>query len=141
MKVLSVVRGCAGKTETVRPLVAEPTGRRLRVSTIKRLPDTVDLEKPGSGTWRHREAGAEEVILDSTIAVAPLQEMPTEVDEPDVGVLLARLAREDIVFLQRFRRAHYPRLDPVQPERDRRPIALHDPLQAARCAYAVSAVG
>ena len=58
MKVFSVVGGCAGKTETVRQLVAELTGRWLRVSTIKRVPDTVDLEKPGSGTWRHREAGA-----------------------------------------------------------------------------------
>ena len=46
MRVFSVVGGCAGKTEIVRRLVAELTGRGLRVSTVKRVPETVDLEKP-----------------------------------------------------------------------------------------------
>ena len=58
MKVFSVIGGCTGKTELVRRLVTELTGRGLRVSTIKRVPDTADLKKPGGGTWKRREAGA-----------------------------------------------------------------------------------
>jgi molybdopterin-guanine dinucleotide biosynthesis protein MobB len=58
MKVLSVVAGCAGKTEIVRRLVAELSGRGVRVSTVRRVPETVALERPGSGTWKHRKAGA-----------------------------------------------------------------------------------
>jgi Molybdopterin guanine dinucleotide synthesis protein B len=84
MKVFSVVGGCAGKTETVRRLVAEIVRRGLRVSTVKRVPEAVDLEKPGSGTWKHREAGAQEVILASTRRMALLREMSTDADEPDV---------------------------------------------------------
>lgn len=131
MKVFSVVGGCAGKTEVVRRLVAELTLRGLRVSTIKRVPDTVDLEKPGSGTWKHREAGAEEVILASTSRVALLREAPTNDDEPDVESLLARLTPVDVVFLEGFRLTFYPKLELVQPERDRRLIALDDPLVLA----------
>ena len=78
MRVFSVVGGCAGKTEIVRRLVAELTGRGLRVSTGQAVPETVDLEKPGSGTWKHREAGAQEVILASTSRMALLREMPTD---------------------------------------------------------------
>jgi molybdopterin-guanine dinucleotide biosynthesis protein MobB len=131
MKVFSVVGGCAGKTELVRCLVAELTGRGLRVSTIKRVPETIDLEKPGSGTWKHREAGAEEVILASTSRMALLREMPTDADEPDVDALLARLAPVDIVFLEGFRLTYYPKLELAQPDRDRRMIALDDPLVLA----------
>lgn len=129
MKVFSVVGGCAGKTEIVRRLVAELAGRGLGVSTIKRVPETVDLEKPGSGTWKHREAGAQEVILASTSRMALLREMHTDADEPDV--VLARLAPVDIVFLEGFRLTFYPKLEFVQPERDRRLIALDDPLVLA----------
>jgi molybdopterin-guanine dinucleotide biosynthesis protein B len=135
MKVFTVVGGCAGKTETVRLLVAELTRRGLRVSTIKRVPDTIDLEKPGSGTWRHREAGAEEVILASNSRVALLREMPTDADEPDVEFLLSRLAPVDIVFLEGFRLTYYPKLELVQPERNRRLIALDDPLVLAVTAH------
>jgi molybdopterin-guanine dinucleotide biosynthesis protein B len=131
MKVFSVVSGCAGKTETVRRLVAEMVGRGLRVSTVKRVPEVVDLEKPGSGTWNHREAGAQEVILASTRRMALLRELSTDADEPDVEVLLARLAPVDIVFLEGFRLTWYPKLEFVQPEQDRRLIALDDPLVLA----------
>jgi molybdopterin-guanine dinucleotide biosynthesis protein B len=131
MKVFSVVGGCAGKTEVVRRLVAELAGRGVRVSTVKRVPETVDLEKPGSGTWKHREAGAREVILASTSRIAILREMPTDEDEPDVEALLARLAPVEIVLLEGFRLTYYPKLEFVQPERDRRLIALDDPLVLA----------
>lgn len=127
MKVFSVVGGCVGKTEVVRRLVAELTGRGLLVSTVKRVPETVDLEKPGSGTWKHREAGAQEVILASTSRMALLREMPTNADEPDVEVLLARLQPVDIVILEGFRLTSYPKLELVQPDRDRRMLALDDP--------------
>jgi molybdopterin-guanine dinucleotide biosynthesis protein B len=131
MRVFSVVGGCAGKTEIVRRLVAELTGRGLRVSTVKRVPESVDLEKPGSGTWKHREAGAQEVILASTSRMALLLEMPTDADEPDVEDLLARLAPVDIVFLEGFRLTWYPKLEFVEPARNRRLIALDDPLVLA----------
>lgn len=127
MKVFSVVGGCAGKTEIVRVLVAELTQRGLCVSTVKRVPDTIDLERPGSGTWKHREAGAQEVILASTSRMALLREVPTDADEPDVDGLLARLHPVDIVILEGFRLTLYPKLELVSPDRDRRMLALDDP--------------
>lgn len=131
MRVFGVVGGCAGKTEVVRRLVAELAGRGVRVSTVKRVPETVDLEKPGSGTWKHREAGAREVVLASTSRMAILREIPTNEDEPDVEALLARLAPVDMVLLEGFRLTYYPKLEFVQPERNRRLIALDDPMVLA----------
>ncbi|MDA8247761.1 MAG: molybdopterin-guanine dinucleotide biosynthesis protein MobB [Rhodospirillales bacterium] len=44
MKVFAMTGGSTGKTEVVRQLVAECTARGLRVSTIKRMPDALDLD-------------------------------------------------------------------------------------------------
>jgi molybdopterin-guanine dinucleotide biosynthesis protein B len=49
----------------VRRLAVELTGRGVRVSTIKRVSDAVDLERQGIGTSKHRAAGAEEVMIAS----------------------------------------------------------------------------
>jgi molybdopterin-guanine dinucleotide biosynthesis protein B len=57
--------------------------------------------------------------------------MPTDADEPDVEDLLARLAPVDIVFLEGFRLTWYPKLEFVEPARNRRLIALDDPLVLA----------
>ena len=65
MKAFSLIGECREKSELVRRLVVELTGRGLRVSTIKRVSDAVDLERQGSGTWKHRAAGAEEVMIAS----------------------------------------------------------------------------
>jgi hypothetical protein len=50
MKAFSLVGECREKSELVRRLGVELTGRGLRVSTIKRVNDRVDLERSGSGT-------------------------------------------------------------------------------------------
>ncbi|HTI80291.1 MAG TPA: molybdopterin-guanine dinucleotide biosynthesis protein MobB [Acetobacteraceae bacterium] len=65
MKAFSLIGKCAEKSELVWRLVVELTGRGLRVSTIKRVSDAVDLERQGSCIWKHRSAGASEVMVAS----------------------------------------------------------------------------
>jgi molybdopterin-guanine dinucleotide biosynthesis adapter protein len=131
MKAFSLIGECAEKSELVRRLVVELTGRGLRVSTIKRVSDTVDLERPGSGTWKHRTAGAEEVMVASATPFALLREMPKDIDEPDVGRLLARMAPVDIVLLDGFRRSDYPKMEVVQSGQDRALLASNDTMVLA----------
>jgi molybdopterin-guanine dinucleotide biosynthesis protein B len=114
MKAFSLIGECAEKSELVRRLVVELVGRGLQVSTIKRVSDAVDLEKAGSGTWKHRAAGAAEVIIASANRFALLREMPRNTIEPDVAGLLARMAPVDIVLLDGFRRSDYPKMEVVQ---------------------------
>jgi molybdopterin-guanine dinucleotide biosynthesis adapter protein len=113
MKAFSLIGECAEKSELVRRLVVELVGRGLRVSTIKRVSDAVDLERRGSGTWKHRAAGAAEVMIASASRFALLREMPPDTAEPDVSDLLARMAAVDIVLLDGFRRSSYPKMEVV----------------------------
>lgn len=113
MKAFSLVGECAEKSELVRHLVVAFVARGLRVSTIKRVSDAVDLERQGSGTWKHRAAGASEVMIASASRFALLHEMPAGTAEPDVGELLARMAPVDLVLLDGFKRSGYPKMEVV----------------------------
>jgi molybdopterin-guanine dinucleotide biosynthesis adapter protein len=131
MKAFSLVGECAEKSELVRRLVVELVGRGLQVSTIKRVSDAVDLEKPGSGTWKHRAAGAAEVMIASASRFALLREMPPDTTEPDVADLLARMAPVDIVLLDGFRRSNYPKMEVVQTGQGRALLAPGDSMVLA----------
>ena len=128
MKAFSLVGECAEKSELVRRLVVELVSRGLTVSTIKRVSDAVDLERQGSGTWKHRAAGAAEVMIASATRFALLREMPPDTMEPEVGDLLGRMAPVDIVLLDGFRRSSYPKMEVVPGGRDQPLLAPGDPM-------------
>lgn len=53
----------SGKTTLVEKLIPVLTARGLRVSVIKHAHHGFDLDKPGKDSWRHREAGATQVLM------------------------------------------------------------------------------
>jgi molybdopterin-guanine dinucleotide biosynthesis protein B len=131
MKAFSLVGECAEKSELVRRLVVELVGRGLQVSTMKRVSDALDLERQGSGTWKHRAAGAAEVMIASATRFALLHQMPADTREPEVGGLLARMAPVDIVLLDGFRRSNYPKMEVVAAGQNQALLAPADPMVLA----------
>jgi molybdopterin-guanine dinucleotide biosynthesis protein B len=121
------LRECAEKSELVRGRVVELVGRGLRVSTIKRVSDAVDLERQGSGTWKHRAAGAAEVMIASASRFALSREMPPNTTEPEDSDLLARMAAVDIILLDRFRRSSYPKMEIVPAGKYQAPLSGSTP--------------
>jgi len=53
----------AGKTTLIEQLLARFASRGLSVSVIKHAHHGFDIDRPGKDSWRHREAGATEVML------------------------------------------------------------------------------
>jgi molybdopterin-guanine dinucleotide biosynthesis protein B len=131
MKAFSLVGECAEKSELVRRLVVELVARGLSVSTIKRVSDAVDLERQGSGTWKHRAAGAAEVMIASASRFALLHEMPPDTKEPEVADLLAHMTVVDIVLLDGFRRSNYPKMEVVAAGQNQALLAPADPMVLA----------
>ena len=64
-----------GKTTLVERLVAYLTAQGYRVSTVKHAHHEVDLDQPGKDTWRHRQAGADEVVLATARRWAVIHEL------------------------------------------------------------------
>jgi molybdopterin-guanine dinucleotide biosynthesis protein B len=136
MKAFSLVGECAEKSELVRRLVVEFVARGLRVSSIKRVSDAVDLERQGSGTWKHRQAGASEVMVASASRFALLHEMPAGTTEPRVAALLAQMTPVDLVLLDGFKRSDYPKMEVVPSGRNAAVLAPNDPMILAITAEA-----
>ena len=55
----------AGKTTLVERLIPALKARGLRVSVMKHAHHGLETDHPGKDTWRHREAGAYEVLAAS----------------------------------------------------------------------------
>ena len=64
----------AGKTQLVERLIPALKMRGLRVSVVKHAHHDFDIDHPGKDTYRHREAGAFEVVVASDRRLALLRE-------------------------------------------------------------------
>ncbi|WP_179378971.1 molybdopterin-guanine dinucleotide biosynthesis protein B [Jannaschia marina] len=112
----------AGKTTLTAALVRELTGRGLTVSTLKRTHHAIDLDRPGTDTFAHRQAGAAQVILATDRRLALME----EVSDPTIEHLLSRLAPCDVVLAEGWKRGSHPRIEAWRPETGQPPLARAD---------------
>lgn len=119
----------SGKTSLMERLVSEITGRGFTVSTVKHVHHTVDLDQPGKDTWRHRQAGAREVVLASADRLAILVEHRGP--EPELPAVLARMAPVDLILVEGYKRDAHPKLEVWRAETGHPLIQPGDPLVRA----------
>lgn len=126
MKVFGVIGWKnSGKTTLTERLVAEITTRGFSVSTIKHAHHGVDVDQPGRDTYRHRVAGAQQVILSSAVRVAVMSEL-RGASEPGLSDLLTRLAPVDLVLVEGFKRESHHKIEAHRVETGQPLIALGD---------------
>lgn len=126
MKIFGVVGWKnAGKTGLMERLVTEITGRGFRVSTIKHAHHSFDVDHPGKDSYRHRDAGAHEVLLASRNRFALMHEV--QGDEPSLAQLLTRLAPVDLVLVEGYKRDDHAKIEAHRAETGNPLIAPDDP--------------
>ncbi len=92
----------AGKTTLLTRLIPHLRKDGLRVSVIKHAHHHFDVDVPGKDSWRHREAGAEEVLVASAHRWALMHEL-RGAPEPYLPDLLARMSRVDLVIIEGYK--------------------------------------
>ncbi len=100
----------SGKTTLIERLIALMAADGLRVATIKHTHHDFDLDQVGKDSWRHRAAGASEVLLASDRRWALLHEL-RDAPAPDLSVLLAKLSPCDVVLIEGCKFANVPKLE------------------------------
>jgi len=111
----------SGKTTLLERLIPQFTARGLKVAVIKHAHHGFDIDRPGKDSYRHRAAGASEVLLSCNDRWALMHERR---DQSDVTLdeLLARLAPCDLVLVEGFKQEPIPKLEVHRPENGKPPL-------------------
>jgi len=104
----------SGKTTLLAALIPELVARGLSVSTIKHAHHEFDVDRPGKDSWRHREAGATEVMVASSRRWALMHEL-RDAPEPSLDELVARMSPVDLLLVEGFKRQPHAKLEVHRP--------------------------
>ena len=115
----------SGKTTLLAAMLPLLRAWGLSVSTIKHAHHGFDMDRPGKDSYRHREAGAREVLVASSKRWALLHEV--EGPEPDLPFLLTRLDPVDLVLVEGFKSHPYPKLEVYRPGLGKEPLWNREP--------------
>ncbi len=100
----------SGKTTLIERLLPLFAGRGYTVSVIKQSHHDFEIDRPGKDSWRHRQAGAQEVLLTSPHRWALMHEL-RGAPEPTLESHLAQLSPCDLVLVEGFKREPIAKLE------------------------------
>jgi molybdopterin-guanine dinucleotide biosynthesis protein B len=116
----------SGKTTLMTRLLPELTGRGVTVSTIKHAHHDFDVDQPGKDSWRHRQAGATEVLVASDQRWALMHEL-RGAPEPGLFDLVRQMSPVDLLVVEGFKRQALPKLEIWRESQDKPPLWPDDP--------------
>ena len=117
----------SGKTTLVVELVRILTGKGFKVATVKHAHHNFDIDQPGKDSYRHREAGATDVIVASGARWAQVHEL-RGAPEPELDDLLPKVSADiDIVLVEGFKRDPHAKIEVIPPDFDGELLTRTDP--------------
>lgn len=115
-----------GKTTLMERLVTEIVGRGHSVSTVKHAHHMTDVDQPGRDSFRHRAAGAQQVLLASPRRWALMTELRDR-PEPPLDDLLAHLDPADLILIEGYKAEPHPKVEAYRAVVGKRPLAEDNP--------------
>jgi molybdopterin-guanine dinucleotide biosynthesis adapter protein len=122
----------SGKTTLVEQLVARLKKAGQRVSVVKHAHHAFDIDHEGKDSWRHRQAGAFEVVVASSRRLAMIREFEAQA-APSVHDLIAELSPCDWVLVEGFKQAALPKIEVWRASTGQMAQYPHDPQVVAIC--------
>jgi molybdopterin-guanine dinucleotide biosynthesis protein B len=100
----------AGKTTLIEQLIPRFVARGLKVSMIKHTHHNFDLDKSGKDSFRHREAGATEVMLVCDHRWVLMHELRGD-SEPSFEQQIANMSPCDLLLIEGYKATPIPKLE------------------------------
>ena len=116
----------SGKTTLVEKLLPELIRQGNSVSTLKHAHTRFDIDRPGKDTFRHREAGATEVMIGTSSRWALMHELRGE-EEPTLDELVALMTPVDLLIVEGFKYNPHPKIEVHRPSVGKPMIQGEDP--------------
>jgi molybdopterin-guanine dinucleotide biosynthesis protein B len=126
--LVSVVgKSDAGKTTLLEKLIPELTRRGYRVATVKHDAHSFEIDQPGKDTWRHRQAGADVVVISSKDKVAIIRSVDEEMSLLQIADTITGV---DIILTEGFKRGPAPKIEVSRREKSSELLCSADELVA-----------
>jgi len=120
--ILSIVgESNSGKTKLIEKLIPELVERGYRVGTIKHTRHRIEIDRKGSDSFRHSEAGAEAVVLSSPWRLALTKKIKNEVPMEEIAFRF--LPDVDLILAEGYKKENKPKIE-VFTWRERKRIPL-----------------
>ncbi|MDP6787099.1 MAG: molybdopterin-guanine dinucleotide biosynthesis protein B [Rhodospirillales bacterium] len=127
MKVFGLIGWSnAGKTTLMINLLPELIGRGIKVSTMKHGHHDFDIDRAGKDSFRHREAGATEVLLTSASRWALMHEL-RGAPERSIENLISHMTPVDLLLIEGFKTHRHVKLEIHRPAEGKPLICRDDP--------------
>ena len=101
-----------GKTTLLEKLIPLLTAQGIRIGMVKHAHHEFDIDQPGKDSYRLRKAGAQQMLIASSMRQALMTENATP-REPRLDDLLARLDLDtiDLVLVEGFKHLSFPKIE------------------------------
>jgi molybdopterin-guanine dinucleotide biosynthesis protein B len=116
----------SGKTTLIEKLIPRFVQQGLRVSLIKHAHHTFDVDQPGKDSYRHRHAGASEILVTSSRRWVLMHELRGTA-EPSFDEQVKRISPCDLLLVEGFKYAPIPKLEVWRAETGEPMLHPNDP--------------
>ncbi len=116
----------SGKTTLLVELVTHITALGYTVSTVKHAHHAFDVDQPGKDSYRHRTAGATEVLVASANRWALMHEL-AGAPEPDLDQLITHMSPVDLVLVEGYKHHAHDKIEVYRPSLGQPVIAPTEP--------------
>jgi molybdopterin-guanine dinucleotide biosynthesis protein B len=99
----------SGKTTLIEKLVPELKSRGYRVATLKHAAHSLTFDEPGKDSWRHIQAGSDEVVLSSSDKLVLIRPVAQEKSLDEIVPLFGE--DYDIVLTEGFKHGEAPKIE------------------------------
>ena len=115
----------SGKTGLLERLVKNITSRGFSVSTMKHAHHNFDIDHKGKDSYRHRKAGAHQVLLSSDSRWVLMTELEKNL-ELEMDVLLRKMNPVDLILVEGFKTNDHPKIETYRAVTKQNPLAEAD---------------
>lgn len=104
----------SGKTTLTSALIRELSARGYRISSVKHAHHNVDVDQEGADSYKHRAAGASEVMLATSKRFALMHEIAEEEGEFELNDLLEKISEVDLILVEGYKSSDIPKIQTIR---------------------------
>ncbi len=121
--VISIVgKSESGKTTLIEQLLPELKRRGYRIGVVKHAHHGFDMDRKGKDSYRHKQAGADAVMIVSPGRIAMIKDVRSEC----LDDLIPFFKDMDLLITEGFKRDRIPKIEIFRAERHQHPACLED---------------